>query len=343
MDVSILIPGTSPRQVAMSCRLFLDSKLPSSVAKLPCEAGQIWRVEATVFVDYVPLNIELCTSEASDGATCVTMRHSSRNDVVLFKRVSQLFADFLSSAGLKVMLATGASINMFSEKQVGLVDDDFADFLDVDSTEAEHASWSQRVNLAWLDFDSRNTALHKDAIHSLARLAASAPESHPALAEGLADRSSTVVGIFFAKEASPVTEMYPMASLLRCLACGDSAEANMILRKSAFAQKLDKYKHMVANLPPIVSREMGLAVERLQEHLAPKYISQQDNFLSSASTRCPDMSNTQSLADDSTTGSFTPAKRLDAAQRMADMQIPPKVLQIIHITDDLFKPSEICD
>lgn len=299
-DISIVVQSSTPMQVAMSCRMFLDSKVIASVSKLPCEKGDTWRVLASVFSDYIPVDIELSTSAGADATTVILMKHTSRNDVVRFKRVSGSLVENLRSSGFEVQRASSEEP---LSKKAGLVDDDFDDFSDDTSSDEEETSWLERVKLALTDFDARNSAIRELAVQSLARWAASAPECHLALAQGLADRSEWVTKVFFAKRPAPLTEMYPMVATLRSLVCSESAEVNAVLRKSALAKLMLKYMPLVGGLPPLVASELMIVVQNIQEAPLKGYSTQPVADFSTASTCCTALGSAHSFDGDSSVAS----------------------------------------
>lgn len=341
-DFSLVLLNSSPMHVAMSCRMFLDTKLHASVSKLPCSEGQTWRVAAVVFLDFIPLDIEFCTCEDPAGSASLKMKHASHSDAVRFKRVSELLVEFLRSSGLSV-LAEHSCPFIGPPRQAVLIEDNFEDYLEYASEDAEEGSsfWQERVNLTLADFDSRSADLREAAIQSIARLAATVPASHLAFAEGLADRSERVAKVFFAKRQSPVSEMFPMAAALRRLACGES-ESQAVLRKSQFAKLITKYRRLIAGLPPLVAHELTLVELSMHEVSAEKRSAEIVPCLSNVSTRCTDIGSIQCFNDDSSAPIAWAAKgdsQIMVAQKDI-AKIPRRLGHILDLTGSLFEPTQ---
>lgn len=344
VDFAITLLGSSPMDVAMSCRMFLDTQLPASVSKLPCDRGQKWHVKAIVFVDSVPLTIELRISEAPVGGASVAINHSSRSDVVRFRRVCEMLVNSLRASGFKVADRDGICCVAPSGTWAGLVDDDFED----DSPEKKAASWRERVELAMDDFDSNNAVVREETIQTLARWAVSAPASHLTIANGLSKRSDKVGLIFFSKSRAPLTKMYPMAAALRSLACNSSAEVNVVLRNSPLPRLLNKYKRLVTGLPPLVAGELISVSGSLQDPRDRKPTPGGAPCLSTISKCSTKLGSNQCHDDGSTKASgSSPSKssmhRMTSSEASLSRQTPSKLRQMLHVTDMLFESTESWD
>lgn len=347
-DFVALIPRSATMDVATCCRMFLDTRLPASVSKLPCEGSQAWRVSAKLFLDCVPLDIELCIAEVSGGGSFMTMNHYSRSDVVRFKRVCKLLLESLHASGFHVLDEHGACSSPLST-QAGLVDDDFADIFDEVASEEEVSLWLERVGLALTGLESQNCDIREEAIQILARWAISSRSSHLVLAQGLSDRSEKVAKIFFAKSRKPLTTMYPMAVILRTLLCGPSAQAREVLRKSVLADKIVKYKRIISGLPPLVAAELDSVKRCLQEPMVQKPMVQKHESaevpcLSTMSTRATKLGSSGGSMPASASSAVQIAQQhRSSPQASLDAQTTGKLRNILYVTNSLFDSMEAFD
>lgn len=219
------------------------------------------KVSATVFVDYVPVEIEICISAEGPGAdsSTVALRHCSSSDIVRFKRVFECLVRFFESEGLHITAPQQSQMGAFSVA-TQLVDD-VLDFTDEESV-ADESSWSERIELALGGVDAGSAEVREQTFRTLVHWAAFSPTSHVAMSHCLAKRASGIEQMFHAQSPAPVSETYPVAALLSSLACGQSLEAKDILSKSVFA-KLSNKTPMV-HLPWFVSAELAKASQGLQ-------------------------------------------------------------------------------
>lgn len=275
--------------VAMRCRLFLDKEVPANVTKLPIHHEEVyqWRVSATLFVDYVPLCVEVGTGATPDGVSFVALTHISRSDVVRFNRVCERLAVFLGSSGLPAA-APPHAIDGGEPlvKKAGLIDDDFMDEI---STDDEEASWADRVELMLADLESGQAHVREEAVQGLARWAASAAESHSALARGFASHAETVGKALFGSPQASVAETYPLAAALRSVAFSECVKAKAILSESPLAAVMDEYEPLLAAFPPLVARELSslmLGMQKVSVKASVKKPFEYDVVCESPSSTC---------------------------------------------------------
>lgn len=342
-DLSITVPASSHVDVAMACRMFLDRNVTASVSKLPCEDGETWRVSAIVFLDFAPLHIEMRTRVLSGDVTLITARHSSRSDVVRFKRVSELLVESLRISGFKVQYEQGDDDNAHHARQPQPINDDFEDFLD----DATAASWFERVELVMAGFDSRIPSTREEAIQCLARWALCAPASHLVLAEALSERSERIGKIFFAKRKAPLEVMYPMAVTLRTLVCGQSPEARAVLLTSPYAEIMDKYKRSITGLPPLVANDLSSVVQNMKEGSVQKPYPEESFGFSTLTTCSSEASFIQRLREASTVSPKKLGADDEPSQKagpnvVASNQMSTNLRKMVFMTEHLFEPTRSC-
>lgn len=267
-DIVVTLPGdlsivvAEPLQVVMTqVRRFLDETLPSENFWPPkvCD-DQAQNVSMTVFVDYIPLKIEMCIYANGKDSSTVVLRHPSQSDIVRFRRVFEQLVAFIQKSGLCVKPPRQDQVDGIP-CAVQLLDDD-SDFTDDESADDE-STWSDRVEFALAGIDSGSAQVREQAFKSLAHWAGASPASHVALAQCLVKRVAGIEAMLLARPPAPVVETYLLAASLRRLACGGSTQANKILSNSVIVNLFGKAAML--DLPWFVSSELATANDCLRE------------------------------------------------------------------------------
>jgi hypothetical protein len=324
--------------VVVAVHQFLDEALPTYVEN--GEKGTC-QVLATVFIDYVPLPIEV--RAFADGAdVSVVFKQTTQNDVIRFKQLFDQFVAFFRSLNMKVTTLQQASARS------GLIDDDFDDS-DDESVDDDEPSWSQRVELVLADAVSPIATMREHAFQCLARWVASAPASHAAVAEGLV-KYATQLGLTLL--TGPLAEMYPASAMLRSVACGASPEAQKLLSESTLYTLLAKLE--VSTLPSLVTRELTVAVQSLQKVSNEKQClipNETHCFIkkktlptfASNSTRCTDLDSIHEFSDLESSGGNSTCGMMDSEVRHKTFNstfvpdMPAACLHFYSVADNLFE------
>jgi hypothetical protein len=279
MSIEIAVSGASPAEVTTLVRRFLDKSVPAHIAEVQGELdGQPCRISAIVFMDYIPLGVEVCAFADNEAeGTTILFKHPSQNDHVRFNRIVELLTTFLKSSNLQFansVKPSGAS---------HLLDDDFSD----DDSENDGASWSDRCKFVQVNLESSSAPLRQEALRYLATWAASGPQSHEGLAEIYAKLQLETI---LSGTTEQVAEMYPVAAALHHLSSGLSSQACDILCQSTLFDILSSMD--MSGLPPIVSRELQPALRGLQlwKAYSSRFSTKKpvDGTFGSDSTRCSD-------------------------------------------------------
>jgi len=254
--LTIKVLESSEMEVEDKVRSFLNKELPANVSGLAPESkhGETRHLEATVFMDFIPLSIDICIfSPNGVDETAVVLLDLSQGDVICFNRFVERLTTFLMSTGLRIVAPHHGAAGI----RTGLVDDDFGDMQDDMSTD-DHLSWPERVELVLADVNSPNAAVREEAFQCLARWAVSAPSSREEVANGLAKHGAKL----FANPLSSLAETYPVASALRAMTCGTSPGACKIISNSNLFTALRTMK--VSEFPPLVAHELLMTAQNLQ-------------------------------------------------------------------------------
>jgi hypothetical protein len=281
--------------VANYTRHFFDEKVPSCVSTSSTSRD----MKTVAFVGYVALNIEICISSYQDVAI-VIFKESKQNDVILLQQLFGQFVSFLRSSGLQATTMHQTLMN------AGVVEDEFDLESDIDDAMRD-ALWSERVDLVKGDLESHNGAMREEAFQHLARWAASEPKSHRAVAKCL--QASKVVITLFVNPSATLAEMFPAASALKNVTQHASPALYMDLCASPLFDVLQNIR--TAELPPLVVRELEVAVDAIQlwgayekwlsrkaKKKSSKIVAERMSEFSSDSTRCTDLDPILEIEDD---------------------------------------------
>jgi len=289
-ECAIAILASSPKQVSDHVLYFLNNEVPTHISGLTLEPseGQPCQLCAIVFVDYIPIQIEVSTY-AEDDRTVAVFKHPSQSDILRFHLVLERLISSLRSSNLHVtstpQQATAASFRM--------LDDDFEDEISAD----DEATWSERISLVEDMMSSSDASSREEALQNLARWAACDGVNKAVLADVLVKLH--LKGVLPVSTATPLAEMYPVAAVLRQLSNSLSPEACDILSHSALCADLEKM--YLCESAPIITRELEVTVKGLRmwkafsKKLSPLSALQE---FSSNSTTCSDMAPSDHFSDD---------------------------------------------
>jgi len=289
---------------------------------------------ATVFMDSVPLPIEVCTLADGEDAI-VVFKHPSQSDIIRFHKLYEWFVAFFQSLNLQATTSQQTIAGAWSR----LIDDDFDS--DDDSVDDDVPSWSERVDFVFADAVSSIATIREQAFQCLARWSASAPASHAAVAQGLAKYASQLGWTLL---ASPLAEMYPASSMLKNVACGTSPEVQKIISDSELFTVLASLE--MSMLPSLVTSNLSMAVQNLRKVSDEKQCHQKADIstrCTSDSTRCTSLDSLPNwgdiMSDNSETSSLGAMKRGCKLSGMQDstfvMEVPER-LQFYNLADNLF-------
>lgn len=294
------LPGSSPTQVCKFVRCFLNESLPTTISGCSLEAEEDQcHILASVFLDFVPIGVEVHCSVDNEGTTVAVFKHPSQNDIIRFNRVLDQLMTFLRKSGLQVNATNAASAGAPAQ----CVDDDFelTDDGDDDMPSADtEPAWSesgQRIIQA--DLQSSTPTLREEALRHLARWAAATTESHAAVAQCLV--KSQFQSTLLAGSRASLAELYPGASALQSVSEGMSHQASEIVSNSNLFTVLDNLQ--LSGFPTIVANKLTSAIQSLRlwkaysKKLGSDMPSAGTEFLS-ASTRCTDLEPLDDLGDD---------------------------------------------
>jgi hypothetical protein len=284
-----LILCTSPEVVASRVNEFLEGIVPAHSCGSQLDTdGQTILVAATVFIEFVPISLEVSirVDDDDEGASTVVFKHPSQSDIVRFRHVTDRLIMFLQSVGLQLRMQSLATIGWFP----CILDDDFNDDCDsicADVLDDEVHSCAAYGDLLQLDMESPSAIVREEAIRNLARWAATTPASHAAVAKICVE--SHLEALLVAGSNAPLAEVYPAASALKHVTGGISEEAWKIITSSQLWPTLEKLDS--TEFPPVVGKELAIASKSLRlwnafSQKLPAYTG--EGGFSSGSTRCTD-------------------------------------------------------
>jgi len=116
----------------------------------------MWQERATIFIDFVPLRIELEVKAEADEIT-VTVKDLSLNDVIRFKRMFNSLLKFIQDRGLSATCKHQIS-HCFR-----LLDDDFDTVDDAVTFQNDTRSSSEQVDIMLVDIAACKHDFHEEA------------------------------------------------------------------------------------------------------------------------------------------------------------------------------------
>jgi len=150
-----------------------------------------YSVKAVAFLRYEPVHMEVSVY-ANGPQAVVVFKDTARKDVVLFRRVCVLAAEYLrSNSSFNVQSSIASS-------QGPLFDvDEFEDEFSFDDPDP----WLQRIEPVLKDAWSSNTSMKETALATLAQWAASNPECRSAMASAMVARGDFMAAVAKALKA----------------------------------------------------------------------------------------------------------------------------------------------
>jgi hypothetical protein len=247
------VVASSTAEVAKALRAYLEETLHSDFASFPTDAEKLhkWQVIGSVFVDFIPLRVQICLETYVDEVR-VSVNPLSRNDTIKFNFIFRQIVRFLQEYGLQI--PTGVRTACF---QTQLLDDDFA------LSDDEGPTWQERVESVLRDTNSSRTEVREEAFRTIAQWTTSTPASHEALAQGLVNRANELSSLFCTHAQASVAETYPFAVAMRTLSEECSATTRRKLLQSRLSSILDAaskaiFPNVIANEYQIAMRALGM-------------------------------------------------------------------------------------
>jgi hypothetical protein len=244
--------SSSTSEVVKALRAYLEETVPSDFASLAIDAQKPhkWHVTGTVFVDFIPVGVEVC-AKTCDEEVSVTVSHTSHNDLIRFKNMFKQMVGFLQARGLQ----TSSNLPV-SKFQPRLLDDDDFGFSD-----DEESTWDEKVQSVLEDTRSPRTEVREEAFRAIAQWASSSPASHEALAKGFMDRAAELSAIFRTSSKASAAETYPFAVAMRKLCEGCSLAIACKMLESPLTTMMDPASK--PGVPAVVAREYNMAMRAI--------------------------------------------------------------------------------
>jgi hypothetical protein len=174
------------------------------------ETSVTWQETVTIFIDFVPLLIQIAVKKLEDSEIIVTVKDLSLNDIVRLTRVFKGAVDFAKSKGLC------ATCKYQPPQHFHLLDDDFDSFDDVDCIQLDAQTWADNIVS---DIDSCRCDVREEAFRTIARLSTSSADRKNALTKALAARATSISELL---RASDQHDIFPLVASLRTLIEGFS-------------------------------------------------------------------------------------------------------------------------
>jgi hypothetical protein len=250
---SFAVVSSSTSEVAKALRAYLEEVVPSDFASLDIDAEKSykWQVNGTIFVDYVPLAVEVSV-KTGDDETSVCVIHTTHNDRIRFTSMLKQMIAFLRARGLQ----TAGNLPV-SNLQARLLDDDDFGFSD----DEEEPTWEEKIQPVLEDTCSVRREVREEAMRIMAQWASSSPASHEALASGFVERGAELSTLFRASSPASSAETYPFSVAMRSLSQGCSAESRSKLLQSPLSTMMDPDSKPC--VPAVVAKEYKMAMQAL--------------------------------------------------------------------------------
>jgi hypothetical protein len=163
------------------------------------DASFIWQETFTIFIDLVPLRIEMQAKVEGDEV-CVTVNDLSLSDVIRCKRMFNDLLKFVQGAGLIATCKHQLSLGF------RLLEDDF-DIMDYDlSSEDEFLSSREQVAIEIFGNDGCRYDFHKEALQTISSWSSSNMERHHSLAKGVTECRASISSLLYMES---LVETYP--------------------------------------------------------------------------------------------------------------------------------------
>jgi hypothetical protein len=194
------VVSASPREVVQVLCQYLQEE-----GCLECRASGVvgkpfmWQKMVTIFVDFVPISIELKVVE-EEGDVVVKVKDLSLNDVIRCTRFCNDMCKFVNGKGL-CTICEHQSPSCFR-----LLDDDFDLII-----ENEMHAWKEQVDIESVDIDACKGLLEEE-LQMVSCWSASKMESHDSLATGLAKSATTLSALV---HIASLVDSHPSVASLR--------------------------------------------------------------------------------------------------------------------------------
>jgi hypothetical protein len=250
------VVSSSTSEVVKALRAYLEEAVPSDFASLSIDAEKSykWQVTGTVFVDYIPLGVEVCAKTCGEEVS-VSVTHTTNNDLIRFNSMLKEMLGFLKTRGLQT--SGNLPVSNFQQR---FVDDD--DFGFSDDEEDDEDAWEEKVQPILKDTRSIRNEVREEAFRAIAQWAATNPASHDALAKGFIDRAAELSSLFCTSSKASAAETYPFAVAIRKLSEGFlSTETRDELLQSSLSTMMEPASK--PRVPAVVAREYKMAMQAL--------------------------------------------------------------------------------
>jgi hypothetical protein len=244
--------SSSTSKVAKTLREYFEDVVPSDFASLELDAEKPhkWHVTGIVFIDFIPLCVEVCV-KASDAEISVSVSHTSHNDTIRFNGMFKQMLGFLKARGLQV--SSNLPDNSFRHR---LVDDDDFGFSD-----DEEPTWDEKVQPVMEDTTSIRVEVRSEAFRAIAQWASTTPASHETIANSFIDRAAELSLLFGASSRASVAETYPFAVAMRKLCEGCSVQARDKMLQSPLSTMMEPASK--PRVIAVVAHEYNMAMKAL--------------------------------------------------------------------------------
>jgi hypothetical protein len=236
-------------------------------------ADKPWTVQATVFSDYIEMQIEvhILQSKGSPSSSIAHFCDMTKSEVVGFRRLLDNFVKHANLQGFTLSAGTCAE----SQGQM-CCDDDFDDFDFEDDMEVD---WQQRVESVLALFEDTVPGSRVEAARMIAQWTEKYAESRYVFAQAFSSRPELIMGLFQTVKTAPMAVLYPISAAFKFI-CGCPKSA--VVLHGPFLLALRTASAQIA--PKLVRQEITLACRALGKSAFMESPPMVD-MLSTASTR----------------------------------------------------------
>jgi hypothetical protein len=249
------VASSSCLDVAKTLQVYFQDSVPSDFASLEIdtEKSHRWHVSGTVFVDYMPLGVEVCV-KTSDAEISVSVSQTSHNDTIRFSSMFKQMVGFVKARGLQA----SSNFPETSFKNRLFNDDDDEEF---ELSDDEEPTWDEKVQPVLEDTSSIRVQVREEAFRAIAQWASATPASHEALAKGFIDRANELSLLFHASSQSSAAETFPFAVAMRHLCEGCSKETRDKMLQSPLSTMMESASK--PRVVAVVAHEYNTAMKAL--------------------------------------------------------------------------------
>lgn len=246
------VVSSSCLDVAKALQVYFQDSVPSDFASLEIDAEKShrWHVSGTVFVDYMPLGVEVCV-KASDAEISVSVSQTSHNDTIRFSSMFKQMVGFVKARGLQA--SSNFPETRFKNRLFN--DDEF------DLSNDEEPTWDEKVQPVLEDTSSIRVQVREEAFRVIAQWASATPASHEALGKGFIDRANELSLLFHASSQSSAAETFPFAVAMRHLCEGCSKETREKMLQSPLSTMMESASK--PRVIAVVAHEFNTAMKAL--------------------------------------------------------------------------------